>query len=103
MIHFFFISLILANFNIIFNYHNPPFCIIQPKWMCERNITCTNNASSSSSALSQIIVTIFPTFSYPPLCSLIPLYSLYTLTGSWALGVKGTVLYNCGVELGVCD
>ena len=39
----------------------------------------------------------------PPLCSLIPLYSLYTLTGSWALGVKGTVLYNCGVELGVCD
>jgi len=25
------------------------------------------------------------------------------LTGSWALGVKGTVLYNCGVELGVCD
>jgi len=25
------------------------------------------------------------------------------LTGSQALGVKGTVLYNCGVELGVCD
>jgi len=25
------------------------------------------------------------------------------LTGSRALGVKGTVLYNCGVELGVCD
>jgi len=25
------------------------------------------------------------------------------LTGNWALGVKGTVLYNCGVELGVCD
>ena len=39
----------------------------------------------------------------PLLCSLIPLYSLYTLTGSQALGVKGTVLYNCGVELGVCD
>ena len=38
MIHFFFFSLILANFNIIFNHHNPPFCItIQPKWMCERN------------------------------------------------------------------
>jgi len=38
-----------------------------------------------------------------PFCSLIPLYSLYTLTGSWTLGVKGTVLYNCGIELGVCD
>jgi len=51
------------------------------------------------SSLSQIIITI----SHPPLFSLIPLYSLYTLTGNWALGVKGTVLYNCGVELGVCD
>jgi len=40
---------------------------------------------------------------FPPLCSLILLYSLYTLTGSQALGVKGTVFYNCGVELGVCD
>ena len=39
----------------------------------------------------------------PSLCFLIPLYSLYTLTGSQALGVKGTLLYNCGVELGVCD
>ena len=29
--------------------------------------------------------------------------SLYTLTRSRALGVKGTVLYNCGVELGVYD
>jgi len=67
--------------------------------MCERDITCTNNASSSSSSLSQIIITI----PHPPLCSLIPLYSLYTLTGNRALGVKGTVLYNCGVELGVCD
>ena len=46
---------------------------------------------------------LFPTLPYSPLCSLIPLYSLYTLSGSWALGVKGTVLYNCGVELGVCD
>jgi len=27
----------------------------------------------------------------------------YTLTKSWALGVKGTVLYNCGIELGVYD
>jgi len=25
------------------------------------------------------------------------------LTGNQALGVKGTVLYNCGVELGVCN
>ena len=41
----------------------------------------------------------------PPssLLSYIPLYSLYTLTGNQALGVKGTVLYNCGVELGVYD
>jgi len=67
--------------------------------MCERNITCTNNASLSLSSLSQIIITI----PHPPLCSLIPLYSLYTLTGSQALDVKGTVLYNCGVELRVCD
>jgi len=40
---------------------------------------------------------------FSSLCSLIPLYSLYILTRSWALGVKGTVLYNCGVELGVYD
>ena len=67
--------------------------------MCGRDIVYTNNASSLLSLLSQIIITI----PHPSLCSLIPLYSLYTLTGSWALGVKGTVLYNCGVELGVCD
>jgi len=67
--------------------------------MCERDITSTNNASSSSSLLSQIIITI----PHPPLCSLIPLYSLYILTGNQALGIKRTVLYNCGVELGVCD
>jgi len=77
--------------------------IIQSKWMCKRNITCTNNASSSLSSLSQIIITIpYPLLPFS-LLSYIPLYSLYTLTGSQALGVKGTVLYNCGVELGVCD
>ena len=97
MIYFLLSSLILASFNRIFNHHNLPLFIIQHKWMCERNITCTNNASSSSSSLSQIIITI----PHSPLCSLIPLYSLYTLTRNQALGVKGTVLYNCGIELGV--
>ena len=77
--------------------------IIQSKWMCKRNITCTNNASSSSSSLSQIIITIpYPLLPFS-LLSYIPLYSLYTLTGSQALGVKEIVLYNCGVELGVCN
>jgi len=40
------------NLDRIFNYYNPPLFIIQPKWMCEKNITCTNNASSLSSWLS---------------------------------------------------
>ena len=103
MTPFLFSSLILVDFNRIFNHYNPPLFIIQSKCMCERNIICTNNASSSLSSLSQIIVTI----PYPPLpfslLSYTSLLSLYTLTGSRALGVKGTVLYNCGVELGVCD
>ena len=38
------------------------FFIIQPKCMCERNTICTNNASSSLSSLSQLIITI----PYPP-------------------------------------
>jgi len=65
-----------VNFNGIFNYYNPPPFIIQPKWLCERNIICTNNASSSLSSLSQIIVTIphpllpFSLLSYTSLLSL---------------------------------
>jgi len=43
------------------------------------------------------------TFLCLSLCSLISLYSLYTLTRSQALSVKGTVLYNCSIELGVCN
>jgi len=70
--------------------------------MCERNIICTNNTSLSLSSLFQVIVTI-PHPPYFLLCSLIPLYFLYILTRSQALGVKGTVLYNCSVELGVYD
>jgi len=86
MIHFFFFSLILANFNIIFNHHNPPFCIIiQPKGMCERNKTCTNNASSSSSSLSQVIVTI----PHPPLSSSLLSYtSLLSLYLDWKPGPR---------------
>ena len=86
MIHFFFFSLILANFNIIFNHHNPPFCItIQPKWMCERNKTCTNNASSSSSWLSQLITTVL----HPPLpFSLLSYTSLLSLYLDWKPGPR---------------
>ena len=76
----------LANFNMIFNHHNPPFCIIiQPKWMCERNKTCTNNASSSSSSLSQVIVTI----PHPPLpSSLLSYTSLLSLYLDWKPGPR---------------
>jgi len=77
MTPFLFFSLILANFNRIFNHYNPSLFIIQPKWMCKRNITCTNNASSSSSSLYQIIVTI-PYPSLPSsLLSYTSLLSLY--------------------------
>jgi len=59
--------------------------IIQPKWMCERNITCTNNASSSSSSLSQIIITI----PYPPLpSSLLSYTSLFFLYLDWKPGPR---------------
>jgi len=59
--------------------------IIQSKWMCERNITCTNNASSSSSSLSQIIVTI----PYPPLSfSLLSYTSLLSIYLDWKLGPR---------------
>ena len=85
MIHFLFFSLILANFNRIFNYHNPSFFIIQPKWMCERNITCTNNASSLSSSLSQIVITIL----YPSLLfSLLFYTSLLSLYLDWKPGPR---------------
>jgi len=69
-----------VNFNIIFNHHNPPFCKIQPKWICERNTICTNNASLSLSSLSQIIITI----SYPSLSfSLLSYTSLLSLYLDW--------------------
>jgi len=59
--------------------------IIQSKWMCERNITYTNNASSSSSSLSQIIVTI----PYPPLSfSLLSYTSLLSIYLDWKLGPR---------------
>jgi len=76
MIDFVFSLLILESFNGIFHHYNPPLLIIQPKWMCERNTTCTNNASLSLSSLSQIIVTIphpsLPSslLSYTPLLSI---------------------------------
>ena len=74
------------NLDRIFNYYNPPHCIIQPKWMCQRNIiTCTNNASSSSSSLSQIIITI----PYPPLLSSLFSYtSLLSLYLDWKPGPR---------------
>jgi len=59
--------------------------IIQSKWMCERNITCTNNASSSSSSLPQIIVTI----PHPPLpFSLLSYTSLLSIYLDWKLGPR---------------
>ena len=82
---FLFSLLILTNFNNIFYYHNPPLFIIQHKWMCGRDITCTNNASSSSSSLSQIIVTI----PYPPLpSSLLSYTSLLSLYLDWKPGPR---------------
>ena len=82
---FLFSSLILANFNRIFNHYNPPLFIIQSKCMCEKNIICTNNASSSSSSLSQIIVTI----PYPPLpSSLLSYTSLLSLYLDWKPGPR---------------
>ena len=85
MTPFLFSSLILVNFNRIFNHYNPPLFIIQPKWMCKRNIICTNNASSSLSSLSQIIVTI----PYPSLpFSLLSYTSLLSLYLDWKLGPR---------------
>jgi len=53
--------------------------------MCERNITYTNNASSSLSLLSQIIITI----SHPPLLfSLLSYTSLLSLYLDWKLGPR---------------
>ena len=74
------------NLDIIFNYYNSLHCIIQPKWMCQRNIiTCTNNASSSSSSLSQIIITI----PHPPLLSSLFSYtSLLSLYLDWKPGPR---------------
>ena len=51
--------------------------IIQPKQICERNMTCTNNASSSLSSLSQIIITILYSLLPSSLLSYIFLLSLY--------------------------
>jgi len=59
--------------------------IIQSKWMCERNITCTNNASLSLSSLSQIIVTIpHSSLSF----SLLSYTSLFSLYLDWKLGPR---------------
>jgi len=77
--------LILKNFNNIFHHYNPPLSTIQPKWLYERNITCTNNASSSSSSLSQIIVTI-PHYSLPS--SLLSYTSLLSLYLDWKPGPR---------------
>ena len=82
---FLFSFLILANFNRIFNHYNPLLFIIQSKWMCERNIICTNNASSSSSWLSQLITTI----PYSPLLSSLLFYtSLLSLYLDWKPGPR---------------
>ena len=82
---FLFSSLILVNFNKIFNHYNSLLFIIQPKWMCKRNITCTNNASSSSSWLSQLIITVL----YPPLLSSLLSYtSLLSLYLDWKPGPR---------------
>ena len=59
--------------------------IIQSKWMCERNITCTNNTSLSSSSLSQIIVTILY---FPLLFSLLSYISLLSIYLDWKLGPR---------------
>ena len=85
MTPFLFSSFILADFNRIFNHYNPPLFIIQSKCMCERNIICTNNASSSSSLLSQIIVTI-PHL--PLLSSLLSYTSLLSLYLDWKPGPR---------------
>ena len=85
MTPFLFSSLILANFNRIFNYYNPSLFIIQSKCMCERNIIYTTNASLSLSSLSQIIVTI----PHPPLPSSLLFYtSLLSLYLDWKLGPR---------------
>jgi len=82
---FLFSSLILVNFNRIFNHYNSLLFIIQPKWICKRNITCTNNTSSSLSLLSQIIITI----PHPPLpFSLLSYTSLLSLYLDWKLGPR---------------
>jgi len=77
--------LILRNFNNIFHHYNPPLSTIQPKWLYKRNITCTNNASSSSSSLSQIIITI-PHYSLP--FSLLSYTSLLSLYLDWKPGPR---------------
>jgi len=85
VIHFLLSFLIKASFNRIFNHYNPPLFIIQHKWMCRRDITCTNNASSSSSLLSLIIVTIL----YPSLpFSLLSYTSLLSLYLDWKPGPR---------------
>jgi len=74
-----------VNFNRIFNHHNSSFFIIQPKWMCEGNITCTNNASSLSSSFSQIIITVLHLLLPSSLLSYTSLLSLYL---DWKLGPR---------------
>ena len=119
---FLFSSLILVNFNRIFNHYNSLLFIIQPKWMCKRNITCTNNASSSSSSLSQIMITI----PYPPLLSSLLSYcndrphfiqvftmmqpygpllcfiSLHISNGSVSTSLVGYVLYSVDLMSATC-
>ena len=51
--------------------------IIQPKWMYERDITYTNNASSLSSSLSQIIIIVSHPFLSFSLLSYISLLFVY--------------------------
>ena len=79
---FFFLS---KSFDKIFNYHNPSLFITQTKQMYKRNITCINSASSLSSLLSQIIITIFYSLLPFPLLFYTPLLSLYL---DWKLGPR---------------
>jgi len=75
----------MKTLNKIFNHYNPSLFIIQSKCMCKRNITCTNNASSSLSSLSQIIITI-PHLSLPS--SLLSYTSLLSIYLDWKLGPR---------------
>jgi len=74
-----------VNFNGIFNQYNSSLFIIQPKWMCGKDIIYTNNPSSSSSLLSQIIITIPYSFLHSFLLSYTSLLSLYL---DWKLGPR---------------